>query len=110
MPRFQAETSDREHEDFETLKGLLSANTKNEVFREAISALRWMVKQRIEGRDIASIEGDRIHGTYTSPGLDNVHRDDLLTIAELRKRAQETGKSLQDILEMLEQSEQGKQQ
>lgn len=102
--RFQVDISPQEHETLKQIAKLAGLRTENDVFCNAIALFKWAAKESIKGRRIASINENLSEiRQFVTPALMNISdQAPMVSIAEFRRRASETGRPLAEILDDLE--------
>jgi len=58
VKRIQFEMDEERSEELDRLMGELGVRTRKELFNYALSLLKWAIKERLQGRRIASIAED----------------------------------------------------
>jgi putative intracellular protease/amidase len=76
VTRIQFDLPDSKVEELEKLMLAAGIHTKRELFNNALSLLEWAIRQRKEGRVIASInESSKSYRELSTPILDNTAPD-----------------------------------
>lgn len=102
--RFQVDLSSKEYDLVETLTRLAGLRTKKDLFCNALALFRWAANERLNGRAIAAIDttGNQVR-EFEMPALAEIAtQSPLVSIDELRRRVQESGRPLDEILDELE--------
>lgn len=68
--RFQVEDS-----FLERLQKRLGTSKATDVAKDALTLLNWAVKEKLQGREIASAQDDTVHTKLAMPSLDRVQSE-----------------------------------